>query len=325
MTPLKMTLAAALLLALHTPYAEAASIEAWSRSDFGSNTFLSGVDGWINGYGDDLWYGDGGWALSATDHDIGDSTGDFYGSGWAADNWLIRGDNVGDGGIVASILNEDDDAIGLVANHDGNNSFYMAFHTADSAPPPLNNIQGPHLFLVKTDSGNATELGRVQRSLKRDEVHELRLEQNDGVVRVTLNGKVELEVSDSSPLPPGRAGLYAYNSGYEGDWHTTNALFDDVEVYWFDEDNDGVPDDTDNCEFDANPSQGPCDGSEPDTGTTDSDTDGSDTDGTSQGKPTLVKEDLGIAFGECGCGTTSPLGWSWLLLTLPLVIRRRIR
>ncbi|MBT3219790.1 MAG: hypothetical protein HN348_11930 [Proteobacteria bacterium] len=310
-----------LLVALLAPHAEAASIEAWSRSDFGSDTYLSGVDGWINGYGDDLWYADEGWALSATDDDIDDSNGDHYGSGWAGDNWLIRGDNVGDGGIVVSLVNEDDDTIGVVSHHNGSNSFYMAFHSADSAPPPLGYVQGPHLFLFKIDNGNANELGRVQRQMKRDDLHELRLEQNDGLVRVTLNGKVEIEVTDSSPLSPGRAGIYAYNSGYEGDWHSSNALFDDVEVYWFDEDNDGVSDDVDNCEFDANPSQGPCDGSDTDTDVTD--TDDTDVDVSPEGKPTLVKEDLGISFGDCGCNTGSSSGWIWLLLPLPLVIRRR--
>ncbi|HCH64781.1 MAG TPA: hypothetical protein DFR83_18385, partial [Deltaproteobacteria bacterium] len=64
---------------------------------------------------------------------------------------------------------------------------------------------------------------------------------------------IALSGSDSSPLPAGATGVYAYDSGYGDNFLIT--AFGSLELYAYDDDNDGVIDDNDNCESVANPDQ----------------------------------------------------------------------
>ena len=65
--------------------------------------------------------------------------------------------------------------------------------------------------------------------------------------------------TDSDPLPAGSIGFYAYNIGgiEDGDDYT---FFGEVDVFAYDDDDDGVMDDEDNCEDVANEDQQDLDG-----------------------------------------------------------------
>lgn len=256
----------ALSLAAAVSSAQAAEVHAWSVNQFGGQ--LAGTNGWSNGFPQDPWgTSQGGRAIALTDWNTGDFDGNGYGSGWAADNWLIRGDDVGQGGIEVLFINTDDDTFGLVLDHDGHDTFYLAGHSAGNSPPPVNG-QGSGdglVFLIKVDGGTATELGRQPKRLSYD-WQDFGLRRNGQTLQVTLDGAVVLEAQDNHPLPPGKAGLYSYDNGEEeqsgGGWgdDTTNCYFETVDVYWFDDDGDSVVDDHDNCENTPNPDQADADG-----------------------------------------------------------------
>ncbi len=314
-----------LLLALALD-ASADPIEAWTRADFGDGSPMVGRDGWEGGYAPDTWWGEGGRAYSLTDHNNGDSSGERYGSGWAADNWLVRGDAVGQGYGVAQLYNEDDDTIGVVACLSGGDSFYLAGHTENSAPPPAD-VSGPTAFLLKVTDGVAEVLGADRAELRREDWSELVLRIDDGRIEYTLNGRSVVAVDDPAPLPPGQWGLYTYDAGHDGGYSSTEAFFDSIEVWWHDEDDDGEPDDTDNCEYTANPDQQDHDGdgigNACDQDWPPDDTDVSDDTGDTDhsGRPPL--DDDVTAGVNCGC-TSAAGGLPWVLVLLaPLGPRRR--
>jgi len=308
-----------LVLMLALP-ADAGTIEAWSRTDFGDAEPMAGIDGWANGYAEDAWWGEGGRALSATDDNTGNSGSDRYGSGWAADNWIIRGDAVGQGLTEVLLFNEDDDTIGLVACANGTDSFYLAAHTENGAPPPVSTDE-PLAYLLKVSAGVAEVLGTDRSELRPEDWSRLSLDIDDGRLTMRLNGRVVVEVDDPEPLPPGRSGFYAYDAGYDGGGNNTNAYFDSIEVWWQDADGDLVPDDTDNCEHDKNPGQADHDddglGNDCDPDWPPEDTDDPGTEDTGP-----LDDDVTAGL-LCGCATGAPT-IPWLLALLaPLVLRRR--
>src|SRR5262245_22959586 len=104
------------LLTMASP-ARAADIEAWTVDRFPRDEQIVGNDGWKGGYDNDPWWGyDGGnYALSASDdanEDVG--AGERYGEGAPSDNWIVRGDDVGQGVTHAVLFESDDDGIGIV-------------------------------------------------------------------------------------------------------------------------------------------------------------------------------------------------------------------
>jgi uncharacterized protein (TIGR03382 family) len=254
---------------------------------------------------------------------------------------------VGQGETVAELYNEDDDTIGLVASHNGSNTFYLAMHASDSAPPPYDFVTSGTFAVIKVDGGSATVLGEAAGALDGADWNQVVLSVQDGRVAVTHNGVEVISVVDSAPLPPGKSGLYAYDAGYEYlDNGNTNAMFESVEVSWYDDDDDGIVDDDDNCEKDANPGQEDsdndgvgdvCDGGDGDADTdsdTDSDTDAdtdsdsdadtdtdTDTDADTDGTP--LGEDEITAKGACGCAAAGGVAGVLPLLVALLFTRRR--
>jgi len=227
--------------------------------DFGGGD-LDGRDGWRAGYFYDNWptWNDGDDVMSGTDDGIYSQV--FYGDGSAIDNWLVQADAgpVGQGGVVAQFQNLDDDACGLVLSNVGA-ATYLAFWSDDTAPPPVGVTDRERVFLVRVEGGVGVEVDRVQVDLPMDRDHELRLERNDDVVRVRVDGQVVIEAVDPAPLAPGFAGFYAYQNGVPwGD--DTTVYFEDIRIFQYDDDVDQVPDDLDNCEFVANPDQADGDG-----------------------------------------------------------------
>ena len=64
-----------------------------------------------------------------------------------------------------------------------------------------------------------------------------------------------LEAEDDGFTPDGDIGYYAYDAGGWSYYGETETFFGNMTVYLMDDDEDGVADDSDNCEFEANPSQ----------------------------------------------------------------------
>lgn len=314
-----------LLLALALD-AQAEPIEAWARSDFGERQEMVGYDGWVGGYDADPWWGEGSRAYSATDHNTGDSSGERYGSGWAADNWVVRGEAVGQGAGMALLYNEDDDTIGVVACASGGDSFYLFGHSANSAPPPME-VNGPTGYLLKVDNGVAEVLGFDRVELRREDWSQLEVSIDDGHIEFVLNGRDVVIVDDPDPLPPGQWGFYAYDAGNDGGYNSTEAFFDYIEVHWYDNDDDGEPDDSDNCEHTANPDQDDHDGDgignacDEDWPPDDTDVP-DDTDDTDHSDRPPLDDDVTVGL-DCGC-TSSGAALPWVLVLLaPLGLRRR--
>ena len=320
-----------LLLAL-TPTAPAAELDAWSLDAFQGNGRMDGVDGWRSGFDEDPWWTDGDEAHSDSDYNNSDTYWlSGYGSGWAADNWLVR--EVGQGGVEVNYRNEDDDTLGVVFGHRGSNTFYLAATSSDNAPPPFGFENSSRVFLIRVENGQATDLAQVSADLSGLR-HTLKAERNDDILTVWLDGAQVIAVDDPAPLAPGTAGFYAYDTGWDGGGGSTDAWFVDIRVYWTDDDDDGVPDDEDNCESTPNPDQSDtddngvgdaCEGDEPDPNdpsdpsTTEGDTE-ADT-GAASGSA-LSQEGLKIS-SACGCQTMRPSGTLVGILLAGLLIRRR--
>jgi hypothetical protein len=305
--------------------AVAGTIPWWSVESFGPEGPLDDSPTWHSGFEWDPWWSEGDIAATVSDLGISDVGGAGYGSGWAADNWLLYepGEALGQGIVQAEFVNEDDDAIGVVFSHNGNNTFYLAAHSSDDTPPPLEEVPTPGVFLYRVEAGEAELLATGDVNL-RDGDHVLSAQRNDDVLRVSLDGDVLIEVVDPLPLPPGRAGFYAYNTGYDGGWESTDAWFDWIEVAAFDDDDDSVIDDIDNCEFVPNPDQADSDGNGrgdaceggstgtgtgTGTGTTGTGTTGTDPDtGTTTGTGTTGTDTTTTGGGNGGGGNGGTTG-----------------
>jgi hypothetical protein len=307
--------------------ARAAEVPNWSADTFRRNDVLDGHDGWKSGFAQDQWFGtdDGDIALPATDLNNTDTRGTVYGSGWAADNWLIRANQakVRQGRTTVHVFSEDNDTSGIAFNHDDNDSFYLVGWSADDAPPPIDAVNAGTLFLLRVENGQATELIRGAATPSAQDYTELTATVQDGVISVDFGGQRAFDVTDPSPLAAGYSGFYAYDAGYDGNYGSTNVYFTDIEVAWSDDDDDSVVDDDDNCEKAANPDQADVDNDgvgnvcdpdfEPvDTGDADTDADSdadtdadtdadsdADADADTDGTPGGGDEDFGAA--KCGC------------------------
>jgi len=236
--------------------ADAGTIEAWSVEDFADDESLNGR-GWESGWPIDSWYGVDGAALTLTDENVNDRNFPGFGAGTAADNWLIRTGvaKVGQGITEIAFFNQDDDTFGLVSNHDGDDTFYLLIHSDDNAPPPFGGGWRSSLLLAKVDRGDAEALAEVRVDIRTDDRwNELGLEVDGQQLTILLNGEVVERVTDDDPLGPGVSGLYAYDSG-SSSWSGSLAGADWISAAWLDEDNDGITDDGDNCEFEPNPEQ----------------------------------------------------------------------
>jgi hypothetical protein len=132
-----------------------AEIPAWKVDVFASDRPLDGFDGWSAGYPGDAWFGvdQGAWAASFSDDNLGDDELDLgYGSGWAADNWLIHGPAIGQVSIVAGLGTSDDDCMGVVFAHNGSDTFYLVGWSNDALPPPYKDrASAPRLFVLRVE------------------------------------------------------------------------------------------------------------------------------------------------------------------------------
>jgi len=130
-------------------------------------------------------------------------------------------------------------------------------------------------------------------------------------------------------LPRGQVGFYAFDSGRGSDM--SDARFDRIEVRWFDDDNDTVVDDDDNCEATPNPGQEDADedwiGDACEEGDTDTDVDTDsdiDTDVDTDTDTDEIIDDRVTGAKDCGCnGVSVVFGLGLWLLAVPFLRRRR--
>jgi hypothetical protein len=284
-----------------TPNAFADPIPAWDRTEFGDDEDLVGHDGWIGGYSDDDWwtgYGedksgewwgqdpiDPSWDSWITCPLTDDGDGSF-GSGQSVDNWVIRGEYIQQGVANVTFRTTDDDTVGLVLNHDGDDTFYLFAVSVDQKPPGTDAVDdGANAFVLRVENGDTRLLGSFSIDWT-DDTRDLSGQVNNNDITISIDGETRT-FEDADPLNAGQAGFYTYNAGQigyddsSGDWGDeepyTYACYGSIDVGFVDEDDDGVADDIDNCEETANTDQADadadgvgdaCDDSTPTTTTT---------------------------------------------------------
>ena len=366
-----MLFALATGLAMSVAPVHADPVQTWEYDDWIRNESMQGRDGWRGGYDEDEWYGnqtESGkrYVWSNTD----DGTNGSWGSGDGIDNWLVNQDyEFNDGAILADFNTSDDDGMGIVFRFQNSRNFYlflMVGEVSGGGSEGTNPLGGSTIssMLIKIENGNATVLDEASDSYLDDGWRWAYLSVNDDQIDAYYWDELEsdgslgepdisLSAIDPSPHEDGNIGVYAYNCGSDGD---TYAVFGTVYGLEHDDDNDGVLDDDDNCEFVANAGQADTDGDgegdacdetpgTEDTGDSSGDDPGGDDDGDdSTGDGTSGgSDDAGAGIGDpgdgfdyaevvgetigggsCGCAAvTLPAGLASLLIPFGLVLRRR--
>ena len=217
-------------------------------------TFGTSLDrGWDNVLNGDAWSADFNDGVSPlTDNGAGTFGNpiDDY------ENFLVTGSQLwSDTAIAATLINNDDDWMGLVARFSGAGSYYTCGLTNDQAQDCGGAgggvADGVYLRRVDTSMACAANYDvdtapytfaagapiRVELSVIGDQVTcAVDVDQNG----IGVGADLVLSYVDPTPLPSGRAGLASFQNGNaNGDME-----FDDIEVTTFDpdQDSDGLPD-----------------------------------------------------------------------------------
>lgn len=293
--------------------AHADTIEAWSQDDWGrEGSFIDRNDDWLNGYEEDPWYvTQSGVLIPETDHNTSNSEDALF-------NWIIHEEaEIQQGLVQAVVFNDDDDSMGIVSNHDGGQRFYLLVHSADSVPSGLGDAGDGRLYLVRVDGEDFEVLADAEAEIGFGPFG-LELSVDNGVVTGALGEDIQVQATDPDPLGPGLAGFWSYDSGYDG-WNSDYCGASEINVFWQDEDADGVADDIDNCEDVANADQADADGD----GVGDACSEAGGDTGETGGDDTGADGELqisGSACGGCGGGTA---GGGLLILALGALFTRR--
>ena len=221
------------------------------------NTAYVGNDGSVGGYPTDPWVSydvNGSVVLFPTTDDFGGP----WNSSSPADNWMVWPGSWRNMVVTTGIWHEDDDAVGVVARHNLVDSYYLFIGTRNTLPAVTDGsllIPGTQWRLYRVDSSGALELGQIgcggvnpcipnSGATGQGGVFGMSVVDNrvTGFIWVPGQGFVQLlNVYDPNPLPPGAAGVWAYNSG-ESLFQTG---FSQIQVYLWDRDEDGSADDLD--------------------------------------------------------------------------------
>ncbi len=249
--------------------AEAANREVWRYASWADGRSLSGRDAWASGYGADDWVGvadDAGGTYAAP---TTDDNGGAIGEGGAADNWLVNTDHpVAQGYFTAIAYTTDDDTLGLILDQEDALNFYALMivgPTTGSASDGLTIGSNPigsgtrRSTLIKVQSGVITELDSAEGvGFPMGSLFKIGIGRNNNQIWARIwsdpsasfsAAETVLVGADTARFGPGSWGVYAYDIG------SPITAFGEVVLYQYDDDDDGVFDDTDNCETTANPDQ----------------------------------------------------------------------
>lgn len=346
------------------PSAQAQELEeTWAYDDFQSEELYYDYDGWFGGYDEEYWYGyegsTGTYVFSTTDDNGGD-----WGDGGPRDNWLVHEDiSVEDGILTAFIYTEDDDTLGVVFNFQDAENYFIFTITGESSggggggvSSPFSDVGEATGVIAVVENGRAEVLSTDRMSYRRGSVQKIGISFNDGVVSGGFWEDSDGRPSDPDDwveadyegFGPGSGGVYAYDAGGVGGGADVAAL-GNIVVYQWDDDEDGVVDDEDNCEFVENPDQEDADGDgvgsacdDDEGGTDDGGADGGSGSGGSDGGsggsggsdggsgsgadgggdtgvPALDDADL----TSCGCDGTGGAAGGLLVAVLAGLLRRR--
>ena len=287
----------ALLISLASSPASAQDLlSVWSYDSYADGESMVGVDGWTTGFSYDEWEGyrssssGRDYVLPTTDYNESDVGGGF-GDGGARDNWFVNSNvKVKDGAMRTLFYPEDNDAVGFVINHTDAENYYLFMMTGqgrDDGSSPIDD-GGVYTALVKIEGGEATVLDQEDRASYDDyNINRIQFSFNDGDLVAEIwydndsdwdSPDLTLSATDRS-LKSGAMGFYAYDAGGSGSGET-RTLFGEIEVYQWDDDQDGIVDDVDNCEEDYNPDQEDADGDGIGTACDDDESGGTDDTGT---------------------------------------------
>jgi len=334
----------ALLLAA-VPAQAQSLVEVWTYNDFETNESYAGYDGWDNGYSDDIWFGYEGntanYVFSSTDD--GDD-GDEFGTGGPADNWLVHEDiAVEDGMITAYMWTEDDDTMGIIFGFQDKNNWLGFALTGEggggggtSSPFGADSAEG---VLVKVQDGEVEVLETARMAYEDNTVQRIGISFNDGEVvglfwedyTDELDQPFDTIEASTDGFGSGSGGVYAYNAGGSDDGDRSWAGFGNIQVYQWDDDEDGVVDDEDNCEFVENPDQEDADGDGIGTACDDDESGGGGSGGGSGSGQGDGGSDTGQHYIEglngelstCGCSGTGGLAGGLLFAVFGAFFRRR--
>lgn len=355
-----------LLLALSAPASAQDALEYWTYDDYRDGASMVGRDGWEGGYSSDLWYGgeqDGEPVVyPSTDHSVDDAGGD-WGEGGAIDNWLVN-DRVDAEDVVvrARLYTEDYDSMGIICRFQDNQNYYLFVMTGGGGSSPIDagaNVSS----VVKVSGGEATVLNAESGAFTGNTWTGLQLTCDDNGVEAALWEELDedwedpdlvISAVDSDAFGAGAAGFYGYDCGGDG-VDATQTFFGAIDVLRVDEDEDGVADDSDNCEEVSNADQ--ADGDDDGVGTACDDDEGGDDTGSSGGSsggsgsggsgsggsgsggsgsggsggssggfeetPDLEPTPGKLSSCACASGPQTGAPWAALALALGLVVRRR--
>ena len=330
------------MLLLLVSGALAATLEAWTYDDFPEDGSEVGGSGqWEYGYDNDPWggylYNEGQddesvWVFPYTDS--GDD-GTTWSEGGTRDNYLVHeAVKVSQGTFTVETYVTDNDAWGVVFGH-GESSRYLFLvcgldgDNGDGTDCPYENMEVPGSALLKISGRQAEVVADGSSAGLYQELGTVAVSMNDGKLTVEY-GDTTIETTVGEQFRLNGVGFFAYNQGlYEdnGQRDDNATWFRRPVLSWHDDDNDGVPDDTDNCETTSNADQADadgdgvgtaCDNDEP------SDTGNGDGDGDGNGGPNGDGSGL-TAWGDCGCSSSprSGAGFALAFAALGAVRRRR--
>ena len=315
------------LLSLVAAPVLAGTIDAWSAADFSRDGGeVAGTGGWAAGWNDDPWFGyrlDDGNNWASPWYDYSD-TGSF-GDGGPHDNWIVNeAVPVVQGVFSFSAYVTDNDAWGIVFGHASSKNFLLVLvcgveggGTNNVCPTDV--VEAPSTALLSVKSGEIEVLGTSRQTLSEGDYGEGQVSINDGEIHFQW-GDIDITAAAPDDTMLTGVGFYAYNEGLYteyGEEDGDTAWFTGPSVAQYDDDDDGVPDDIDNCEkidnsdqldADADGIGTACDDSEAsgpgDSGTTDSgDTGNGDGNGNDYAEGGTVEL---TAPGECSCGVAQP-------------------
>lgn len=322
--------------------AMAGALEVWTYEDFPEDgSEVAGSDGWMGGYDDDPWGGylynedsaeEAVWVYPYTDY--GDD-GSTWGDGGTYDNYLVH-DAVAVKQGTFSVLTyvTDDDAWGVVFGAGGRDRYIFLVcglegDDGSRTDCPFENMDVPGSALLKISGGSAELVEDGPGGGVEGSAEEVLVSMNDGNLSISYAGG-SLETTVGANFTLNGVGFFAFNQGlYEdnGQYDGTATWFRAPTLSAYDDDDDGVADDTDNCEKVANADQADadgdgigsaCDTDEPtDTGNGNGNG-GGDGDGDGKGDGAGLS-----APGECGCNQSAPAGGLLALGLAAFAVRRR--